>query len=133
MRYLFNQPTTWAWDINVQLFALIVVFGAGNTFLQGGHVIVDIVVMRFSRKTRLIINLAVFVVFIFAAGIIVWQTAIFAWRSILVKERASTLLTPVVYPLKIGIFCGAALLWLEGISLFIKDLQALRKIKKKTE
>ena len=122
MRYAFDKPTTWAWDVNVQLFCLVVVFGAGNTLLQKGHVIMDVVIAFFSEKTRLCINLLVYMVFIIAIGIVVSQTAIFAWRSILIHEKASTLLAPPVYPIKIGIFLGVTLLWLEGISLFVKDL-----------
>ena len=112
MRYIFNRPTTWAWDINVQLFALLVVFGAGNTLLQKGHVIMDILVGRFSEKKRLFINTSVYIVFIFTMGIVVWQTGIFAQRSVLVREKASTLLAAPVYPLKIGVFAGVTLLWL---------------------
>lgn len=125
MRYLFDSPTTWAWDVNVQLFCLIVVFGAANTLLQKGHVIMDVVIGLFSEKTKLWINLLVYVVFIVTVSIVAVQTAIFAWRSILIHERASTLLAPPVYPLKTGIFLGVTLLLLEGISLFVKDLERL--------
>jgi len=122
MRYAFNSPTTWAWDVNVQLFCLVVVFGAGNTLLQRGHVIMDVIIAFFSEKTRLRINLLVYIIFIVAIGIVVSQTAMFAWRSMLIHERASTLLAPPVYPIKTGMFLGVTLLWLEGISLFLKDL-----------
>lgn len=125
MRYLFNKPTTWAWDVNVQLFALIVVLGAGNTLLQKGHVVMDIFILRFSAKKRLIVNLAVYLVFISTMAIVVWQCGIFAQRSIRIAERASTLLSPPVYPLKTAIFIGVTLLWLQAVSLFIKDMAEL--------
>ena len=122
MRYLFNRPTTWAWDINLQLFSFIVVFGAGNTLFQGGHVIMDIFINRFSKKTKLKINLAVYVVFFFAMSLILWELTSFAWRSLLLRERMSTLFAPVVYPLKIGIFIGVSLLFLQAVCLFVRDL-----------
>lgn len=122
MRYLFNRPTIWAWDINLQLFSFIVVFGAGNTLFRGGHVIMDIFISRLSKKTRLKINLAVYVVFFFAMSLILWELASFAWRSLLLRERVSTLFAPVVYPLKIGIFIGVSLLFLQAVSLFVRDL-----------
>lgn len=133
MRYLFNRPTIWAWDVNVQLFAVIVVFGAGNTLLQKGHVVMDIFILHLSEKKKLIINMAVYIIFIATMAIVVWQCGIFALRSIEIGERTSTLLSPPIYPLKVGIFIGVALFWLQAISLFIKDVaeftETLRKEK----
>jgi TRAP-type mannitol/chloroaromatic compound transport system permease small subunit len=122
MRYFINRPTTWAWDINVQLFSFIVVFGAGNTLLRGGHVVMDIVVSRISKKTRLILNMAVYLLFLFAAIFILRELLAFAWRSVLLRERASTLLAPVVYPQKVGIFIGFGLFFLQAVALFVRDL-----------
>jgi len=122
MRYVFNRPTIWAWDVNVQIFAVIVVFGAGNTLLQKGHVVMDIFILHLSEKKRLIINMAVYIIFIGAMALVVWQCGIFAQRSIQIGERTSTLLSPPIYPLKTGIFIGVALFWLQAISLFVKDV-----------
>jgi TRAP-type mannitol/chloroaromatic compound transport system permease small subunit len=133
MRYLFNRPTIWAWDINLQLFSFIVVFGAGNTLFQGGHVIMDVFINRFSKKTRLKINMAVYVVFFFAMSLILWELTSFAWRSLLVREKASTLFAPVVYPLKIGICIGVSLLFLQAVSLFVRDLIAYATMSKEGE
>ena len=130
MRYLFNRPTTWAWDVNLQLFSLIVVFGAGNTLFRGGHVIMDLFINRLSQRTRLKINMAVYIVFFFAMSFILWELTSFAWRSLLLRERASTLFAPVVYPLKIGIFIGVSLLFLQAVSLFVRDLIAYATMSK---
>jgi TRAP-type mannitol/chloroaromatic compound transport system permease small subunit len=133
MRYVFNRPTIWAWDVNVQLFAVIVVFGAGNTLLQKGHVVMDIFILRLSAKKRLIINMAVYTIFIATMAIVVWQCGIYAQRSIQIGERTSTLLSPPIYPLKTGIFIGVALFWLQAFSMFFKDVveftETLRKEK----
>jgi TRAP-type mannitol/chloroaromatic compound transport system permease small subunit len=133
MRYLFNRPTIWAWDINLQLFSFIVVFGAGNTLFQGGHVVMDIFISRFSKRARLKINMAVYVVFFFAMSLILWELTSFAWRSLLLRERVSTLFAPVVYPLKIGIFIGVSLLFLQAVSLFVRDLITYATMSKEGE
>lgn len=134
MRYVFNRPTIWAWDVNVQIFAVIVVFGAGNTLLQNGHVVMDIFILRFSAKKRLIINMAVYLIFIATMALVVWQCGIFAQRSIEIGERTSTLLSAPIYPLKTGIFIGVTLFWLQAISQFVKDMaefaETLRKEKR---
>ncbi len=133
MRYLFNSPTTWAWDINVQLFCLIVVLGAGNTLLLKSHVIMDIIISRFSSQARLKINIVVHAIFLFPMSIIIWETAAFAWRSFLLDERASTLLAPLVYPVKFGILIGVILLFLQILSFILQDTISLRSFPGKGE
>lgn len=130
MRYFFNRPTIWAWDINIQLFSAVVVLGSAHTLKQSGHVIMDIFVNRLRQRTRLIVNMAVYIVFFIAMGIAIWQVAIFAWQSILLQEEASTFFAPPVYPIKTGILIGVSVLFLQGISLFIRDLIAYRMLSK---
>jgi TRAP-type mannitol/chloroaromatic compound transport system permease small subunit len=125
MRYVMNRPTTWVWDVNVHLFAMIVVFGAGNTLRKGGHVIMDVMITHLSRRTRLILNVIAYVFFIFAVGIMTWEAAAFAWRSVEIGERTSTILGLVEYPFKILLFIGITLLWLQGVALFIRDVGSL--------
>jgi TRAP-type mannitol/chloroaromatic compound transport system permease small subunit len=130
MRYVFNSPTTWVWDINVQCFCAIVVLGGAHTLQQGGHVIMDIIVKRFQEKTRLILNICVYIVFFIAMSIAIWQISIFAWRSLVMFERASTIFSPPIYPIKTGILIGVILLVLQAIPLFIRDIIALMALSK---
>ena len=122
MRYVFDRPTIWVWDVNTHLFALLVVFGAGNTLLQGGHVVMDVLVSRFTDRTRRILNIFCYSLFVVVVGVLAWQTGVFAWRSVQVGETTSTILDMPVYPVKVGVFFGVALLWLEGISVLGKNL-----------
>ena len=128
MRYFFNSPTTWVWDINVQCFCLLVVFGGAHTLHQGGHVIMDIFVNKLQVKTRLIVNLFVYVIFFVVMLITIWQVGEFAWSSLVIFERASTIFSPPVYPIKIAILVAVCLLFLQGVSLFLRDLMALRML-----
>jgi TRAP-type mannitol/chloroaromatic compound transport system permease small subunit len=130
MRYVFNSPTIWAWDINVQCFCAIVVLGGAHTLQQGGHVIMDIIVNKFQQKTKLIINLCSYIIFLIAMSIAIWQISIFAWRSLVIFENASTIFSPPIYPIKIGILIGVSFLFLQGVVLFIRDLMALRALSK---
>ncbi len=133
MRYLFNAPTIWAWDINVQCFCAIVVLGGAHTLKQGGHVIMDILVNKLSPRTKLRLNLIVYLVFFFAMTIAIWQVSIFAWQSILISEEASTIFAPPLYPIKSGILIGVIILFLQGVSLFVRDVMAYRILSAKRE
>jgi len=88
----------------------------------------DIVVSKFQEKTRLIINLCVYVVFFFVMLITIWQVGMFAWDSLIIFERASTIFSPPVYPIKIVILVGVCLLFLQGVSQFIRNVMALRML-----
>jgi len=128
MRYFFNSPTVWVWDINVQCFSALVVLGGAHTLQQGGHVIMDIIVNKFQEKTKLIVNLCVYVILLVTILITIWQVGMFAWNSLVIFERDSTIFSPPIYPIKIGIFIGVCLLFLQGVSLFIRDMMALRML-----
>jgi TRAP-type mannitol/chloroaromatic compound transport system permease small subunit len=130
MRYVFDSPTTWAWDINVQCFCAIVVLGGAHTLQQGGHVIMDILVNRLQQRTKLLVNICVYVIFLFTMAIAVWQVGTFAWNSLVIFEKASTILSPPIYPIKIGVLIGISLLSLQGVALFIRDLMAYQLISK---
>lgn len=133
MRYCFNRPTTWVWDINIQLFCLLVVFGSAHTLQQGGHVVMDIIINRFQKRTKLIINLCVYVIFFFVMLIAIWQVGMFAWNSLVIFEKESTIFSPPVYPIKVGILIGVCLLFLQGVSLFIRDVIGLRTLSKERD
>jgi len=126
MRYFFNKPTIWVWDINVQCFSALVVLGGAYTLQQGGHVIMDILVNKLPRKTRLIINLCVYIIFFGVMSFAIWQVSMFAWNSFAILEKASTIFEPPIYPIKFIILIGVVLLFLQAISLFIRDCMALR-------
>ena len=127
MRYLFNSPTIWAWDVNVQLFSLVVVFGSANTFLNDGHVRMDLIITRFNPKTAQKISLVLYLFLIFVIGVLVWQTGLFAYRSVLIGERTSTLLAAPIYPLKIAICVGVITMLLQVISMFLRTVHSAIK------
>jgi TRAP-type mannitol/chloroaromatic compound transport system permease small subunit len=121
-RYVFNRPTVWVADINVQLSGLIVTLGAGYTLLLGGHVVVDIVVARFSPRTRAILDLITAMLFFFWMGILAWHAGKASLHSLLQKEAYTSVLEPPIYPLKILMTGGICLMLLQGVVKFINDL-----------
>lgn len=122
MRYAFNRPTIWAWDINVQLGAFLAIMGAGYTFLHGGHVIVDVLVNRFSPRQRALIDLITAWLFFFAVAILIWKSGMEAWGAFKIRESFGSVWNPPIYPLKIAIPVGAFLLMLQVGAKFVRDL-----------
>ena len=57
MRYLFAKPTIWVFETSEYLMAIVVFCGAGYCLLKDSHVTVDLVLSRFPRKLRSVIEL----------------------------------------------------------------------------
>jgi TRAP-type mannitol/chloroaromatic compound transport system permease small subunit len=124
MRYFFNSPTIWAWDVNIQLFAVMVFLGGGYTLMQNGHVRVDLwygqLPARTKAKTDVITSPLFFLFFI----ILLWKGGEMTLESIAEREVMSTIFAPPLYPLKIVFTAGVFLFFLQGIVQLILDLRA---------
>lgn len=121
LRYIFNRPTIWVWDINVQLLAVIGAMGMGYTLLQGGHIGVDIIVTGMSRRKRAFLDLFTSLLFFCGIGVMMWKLSLAAGNSIRIRETINSVFAPPLYPLKVVIAIGIALLLLQGIARFIRD------------
>jgi len=122
LRYVFNRPTIWAWDVNIQLHAVLISVAGGYVFLSGRFVVVDVLVGRLSPKARARLDLITSVVIFFAIGILMWQGTKGAWRSWAVKESFTSNWMPALYPLRFVVLIGFILLFLQIVSRFIRNL-----------
>jgi len=127
LRYGLNRPLIWSWDINCQLLGVLVILSGGWTLLKEGHVRVDVFWARLSPRKRTMVDLITFLLFFFAIGILLWQSASAALVSVQTGERYSSYFAPPIYPLKIIIVVGVFLLLLQGVVKFIRDLLLLTK------
>ncbi len=57
MRYVFNAPSMWAFELSSIVLMYITFLGAGYCLLHGGHVKVDIVSARLPPRTKAIMDL----------------------------------------------------------------------------
>lgn len=123
LRYIFDRPTIWAWDLNIQFLAVMTLGAAGYTQLHNSHVNVDILVMNFKPRTRAIIDLITSPFFFLGVIMLLWKGAGHAWISVQTLEVSESYWAPPVWPLKIIIVIGIFLLLLQGIAKFIRDLK----------
>ena len=125
LRYIFNQPTIWSWDINVQLLGASAALGGGFTLLHKGHIGVDVLLLRLSPQKQLIVKLLTSLFFFLGVGVLVWQAGLEAWVSAQQLEVDYTYFAPPLYPIKGTIFLGFLLLFLQGIAELIRDITAV--------
>lgn len=131
LRYVFNRPTLWAWDINIQLQAALVSLGLGYALLHRSHVSVDIIVTRLSPRKNAIIETIMGPVFIAAVSLLLWRVAPYVLNSIRIRELYGSIWMPPIYPVKVIILIGISLLLLQGIANWIRSLMVAIKLEGK--
>jgi len=122
LRHFFKSPTIWAWDVNVQLAAVIAIAAGGYGLLNGSHVSVDVISSHLARKTRAWLDLATSVIFFFVMGSLTWVAISRAAYSIETRELYTSLFEPPLYPLRIVAAVSLFLMLIQGIAKFIRDL-----------
>jgi TRAP-type mannitol/chloroaromatic compound transport system permease small subunit len=127
MRYLFNAPTLWAFEVTNFLFGVNFMLGFAYAHKHNGHVAVDVFEARLSSagraKLRILTNALLFLptTLVFAVG-----SVIYAASSWAVWERNSTSWAPALYPYKTFMALGFVALLLQGVSKLVADLRLLR-------
>lgn len=127
MRYAFNRPTLWVFDVQYLLTSMVVILGAGYTLHGKGHVSVDIFYERFSPRWKAFFDVFFYLLLFFTLWILVINVTvphvINSWQR---GERASTgIWRPVIYPFKAWILLGVVLLTLQGVAEFFRSAYIL--------
>lgn len=121
-RYIFNRPTIWAWDINMQIFSALVAIGGSYALRHDMHVKVDIFVMNLRPRHRALLDLITSILFFFTMVVFLYQSSKAAIESTKMREVMSTAWAPPFYPIMILIPIGAFLFLLQGIAIHIRNL-----------
>jgi TRAP-type mannitol/chloroaromatic compound transport system permease small subunit len=128
-RYLFNAPTQWAYELTYQTYAAHFMLGATYALYKGKHIRTDVLYDKYpvvwQGRIDAVLYLVFFfpgILFFFLAG---WDEALHSWHIREVSEQ--TPLRPPLYPFKTVIPLSAALLFIQGISEFLKSSYAALK------
>jgi TRAP-type mannitol/chloroaromatic compound transport system permease small subunit len=124
-RYVFKSPSIWVHEVSAMIFGTFIIIGGAYTALKGGHVNMDLVQKSLSPRIRLVLDLLTFFVALAFLGAIIWKGGIAAWKSVKILEHASTQWGPPLYPIRVMLPLGAALLLLQLFAKFFRDLRAL--------
>lgn len=122
MRYVFASPTEWSFEFNYLTNGAYFLLLGAFTFAIRGHVNVDILYARFSPRTRAVVDLLTAPLFFFFISMMLIYGGQFALNSLACRETLSSAWAPPVYPVKMIIPVAAAMLILQGLAKFIRDL-----------
>jgi TRAP-type mannitol/chloroaromatic compound transport system permease small subunit len=123
VRKAFDMSSNAFLEIQWYLFAAVVMLGSAYTMLRQGHVKIDVIVGRFSKRTQIIVECLGIVFFLFPfvykVNELVWPLVIQAYNSGEMSQNAGGLIRWPVYAL---VPAGFILLGLQGLSELIKRI-----------
>jgi TRAP-type mannitol/chloroaromatic compound transport system permease small subunit len=126
MRYLFSYSSNAFLEIQWYLFGALVFLGASYTLRMNDHVRVDLVYSSVSERARLWIDALGFIFFFLPVTIyLTWLSVPFAQQSVMSQEHSSNAGGLILWPIKVMMPIGFALLTVQGLSELIKRIAAL--------
>ena len=127
MRYAFNSPTSWGFEMTTFLYGIHYMLGLGDAHRSNTHVCIDIFESRMQPRNRTIMRIVTnLVMFIPTMGLMaIWSVkyAITSWAQ---WEHASSSWAPAIYPYKTLMAVGFVLFLLAGVAKLLQDFHSLR-------
>jgi TRAP-type mannitol/chloroaromatic compound transport system permease small subunit len=128
MRYAFNMPTSWGFELTTYIYGIHFMLGLGYTLLYNGHVRVEVVVSLLSKRKQIVISALCHLILLLPVfGMLCYASFNYAWTSVVRDEHSWTSWAPPLYPFKLLLALGFLMFFIQGISSFLKDVQALRR------
>ena len=127
MRYVFNRPTTWGFELTTYIYGIHFMLGLGYTLMYNGHVRVEVFVTLLSRRKQQIISILCNLLLLLPVfSMLSYATWSYAWTSVVRDEHSWTSWAPPLYPFKLLMALGFLMFAIQGVSSLLKELQAFR-------
>lgn len=123
MRYALNAPTVWANEIATYMYGGFAALGGAYTLRYGGHVRVDALYNLLSLRRKAVIDVCTAAGFFLFIAVLVWTGGDRALSATLRFERSGSFpFNPPIWPFLWVLPIGAALMGLQGIAVFIRNI-----------
>ncbi|MGD9016289.1 MAG: TRAP transporter small permease subunit [Desulfobacterales bacterium] len=123
LRYVFDSPTIWGLEMTLYLCSTTYVISGAYATLYDAHIRVDIFYNRWGRRKRSFFDLIITgALFYFFTGVLVWQSAMWFWEAWADDLTSGTIWDPPIWPMRLVILVGSAMLLLSGFAKSIRDI-----------
>jgi TRAP-type mannitol/chloroaromatic compound transport system permease small subunit len=128
LRYLFNAPTIWVFDVTYMLYGTIFMAGAAYALRKGAHIRTDFFFEQWSIRTRNVIDsLAYLLLFFPSLLVFLFVSGEEAWYAFQIGETSEqTPWRPILWPFKAVVPLTCLFLIVQGVSEALKSLYAAR-------
>ena len=125
-RTFFNQPHIWVVEIAQFTMAAYYLLGGGYSMILEGHVRMDLLYGRWGLKTRAVMDVITAVVLIFYLVLLLYGAISSLEYALRYGQVNYTSWAPPLAPIKVIMTIGIALMLLQAIAIFFKDLATAR-------
>jgi TRAP-type mannitol/chloroaromatic compound transport system permease small subunit len=129
VRYILNDPTSWAFDLSYLMYGAVFFMAGAYTLSRGGHVRADMFYRLWPDRTQAAVELTLYVLFFFpgilALLIAGWRYGIESMRIHEVSVNSPAGIP--IWPLKMMIPVGGALMVLQGVAEVLRCVLCLRE------
>jgi TRAP-type mannitol/chloroaromatic compound transport system permease small subunit len=128
VRYVFNDPTSWAFDLSYLMYGAVFYMAGAYALSRAGHVRADMFYRKWRPRTQAVVELVLYVVFFFP-GILALIVAGGAYGVESMRLKEVSVNSPAgvpIWPLKMMIQFGAALIALQGLAEVLRCIVCLR-------
>lgn len=128
VRYLFNAPTSWAFDLSYILYGTMFMMAGAYTLSRDGHVRGDFLYRLWQPRTQAAVELVLYFVFFFpgvtALVLAGWKYAARSWSYLEVSSNSPAGIP--IFQFKSVIVAAGILLFLQGIAQVFRCIICLR-------
>lgn len=125
-RTIFNRPHIWVVEMAQFTMAAYYLLGGGYSMILEGHVRMDLLYGRWSRKTQAVMDMLTSIVLFFYLGILLFGSISSLEYALKYGQVNYTSWAPPLAPIKIIMTIGIALMLLQAVAFFFKDLATAR-------
>jgi TRAP-type mannitol/chloroaromatic compound transport system permease small subunit len=128
VRYIFNNPTSWALDVSFIMYGTLFMMGGAYTLSRGGHVRGDFIYRLWRPRTQAKVDLVLYIIFFFpgVTALIIsgWKYAARSWGygEVSVNSPAGI----PIYQFKMVMVVAGVLLFIQGIAQVLRCIQCIR-------
>ena len=128
VRYVLNDPTSWAFDMSYLMYGAVFYMAGAYTLSRAGHVRADMFYRLWPDRVQAGVELVLYLLFFFP-GILALVVAGWPYGVESMRIREVSVNSPAgvpIWPLKMMIPIGGALIALQGLAEVLRCLLCLR-------
>ena len=128
-RYVLGSPTIWAYETGYMFTGANFLLGMAFAMRENAHIRVDVLYLRFSPRTKVIVNALSYALIVVPIGswlaFALYRHGLSAYLSH--ETSGQSAWNPVVWPFRLSFFVAFAMLVLQALSELAKCLLLLRQ------
>ena len=128
VRYVLNDPTSWAFDMSYLMYGAVFYMAGAYTLSRGGHVRADMFYRLWPDRVQASVELVLYLLFFFP-GILALIVSGWPYGVESMRIREVSVNSPAgvpIWPLKMMIPIGGALIALQGLAEVLRCVLCLR-------